>query len=78
MAPLPSWRLLHTPRRAAVVALDAGDAWCLLRQYRMRPAAGCGLPAGKLDGARRRSSVHAELEEEAGMQQETGKRSARS
>jgi ADP-ribose pyrophosphatase len=53
---------------AAVVALDARGAVCLLRQY--RHVAGGGLteiPAGKLDGRSPAATARAELEEEAGL-----------
>jgi 8-oxo-dGTP pyrophosphatase MutT (NUDIX family) len=64
------FEIVHHPGGAAVVALDAENRVCLLRQY--RHAAGgwlWELPAGKLD-AREAPLLCAqrELEEEAGMQ----------
>ena len=62
--------ILHHPGGAAVVALDAENRVCLLRQY--RHAAGgwlWELPAGKLDhGEAPLLCAQRELEEEAGMQ----------
>ena len=62
--------IVHHPGGAAVVALDAGNRVCLLRQY--RHAAGgwlWELPAGKLDNAEAPlPCAQRELEEEAGMQ----------
>ncbi len=60
--------ILHHPGGAAVVALDAENRVCLLRQY--RHAAGgwlWELPAGKLDGGEAPLlCAQRELEEEAG------------
>jgi ADP-ribose pyrophosphatase len=62
--------IVHHPGGAAVVALDAENRVCLLRQY--RHAAGgwlWELPAGKLDnGEAPLLCAQRELEEEAGMQ----------
>ena len=62
--------IVHHPGGATVVALDAGNRVCLLRQY--RHAAGgwlWELPAGKLDnGEAPLLCAQRELEEEAGMQ----------
>ena len=62
--------IAHHPGGAAVVALDAQDRVCLLRQY--RHAAGgwiSELPAGKLDdGEPGLSCARRELAEEAGME----------
>jgi ADP-ribose pyrophosphatase len=61
--------IVHHPGGAAVVALDAKNRICLLRQY--RHAAGgwlWELPAGKLDNAEASLlCAQRELEEEAGM-----------
>lgn len=61
--------IVHHPGGAAVVALDAQQRVCLLRQY--RHAAGgwlWELPAGKLDaGEAPLVTAQRELEEEAGM-----------
>ncbi len=61
--------IVHHPGGAAVVALDAENRVCLLRQY--RHAAGgwlWELPAGKLDnGEAPLLCAQRELEEEAGM-----------
>lgn len=61
--------IVHHPGGAAVVALDAENRVCLLRQY--RHAAGgwlWELPAGKLDNAEAPLlCAQRELEEEAGM-----------
>lgn len=61
--------IVRHPGGAAVVALDAEDRVCLLRQY--RHAAGgwlWELPAGKLDpGESPQSTAIRELEEEAGL-----------
>jgi ADP-ribose pyrophosphatase len=61
--------IVHHPGGAAVVALDAEQRVCLLRQY--RHAAGgwlWELPAGKLDpGEAPLVTAQRELEEEAGM-----------
>lgn len=61
--------VVRHPGGAAVVALDAHDAICLLRQYRH---AGGGwlweLPAGKLEsGEAALTTAQRELEEEAGL-----------
>ncbi|MEZ5540583.1 MAG: NUDIX hydrolase [Pseudomonadota bacterium] len=61
--------IVRHPGGAAVVALDAADRVCLLRQYRY---AGGGwlweLPAGKLDpGEPPEATARRELEEEAGV-----------
>lgn len=62
--------VVRHPGGAAVVALDAGDRVCLLRQY--RHAAGgwlWELPAGKLEpGEAAQLTASRELEEEAGLQ----------
>ena len=62
--------VVRHPGGAAVVALDAGDRVCLLRQY--RHAAGgwlWELPAGKLEpGEAAQLTAQRELEEEAGLQ----------
>jgi len=62
--------IVHHPGGAAVVALDAENRVCLLRQY--RHAAGgwlWELPAGKLDNAEAPLlCAQRELEEEAGVQ----------
>lgn len=62
--------IIHHPGGAAVVALDAENRVCLLRQY--RHAAGgwlWELPAGKLDGGEAPLlCAQRELEEEAGLQ----------
>lgn len=62
--------IVHHPGGAAVVALDADNRVCLLRQY--RHAAGgwlWELPAGKLDGGEAPLlCAQRELEEEAGRQ----------
>lgn len=62
--------IVHHPGGAAVVALDAENRVCLLRQY--RHAAGgwlWELPAGKLDNDEAPLlCAQRELEEEAGMQ----------
>lgn len=62
--------IIHHPGGAAVVALDAENRVCLLRQY--RHAAGgwlWELPAGKLDnGEAPLGCAQRELEEEAGLQ----------
>jgi len=64
-----SLELVHHPGGAAVVALDAQDRVCLLRQY--RHAAGgwiWELPAGKLEpGEPPRETARRELIEEAGV-----------
>jgi ADP-ribose pyrophosphatase len=61
--------IVHHPGGAAVVALDAENRVCLLRQY--RHAAGgwlWELPAGKLDNAEAPLlCAQRELEEEAGL-----------
>jgi ADP-ribose pyrophosphatase len=66
---LASLEIVHHAGGAAVVALDAQDRVCLLRQY--RHAAGGWvdeLPAGKLDGGELPlQCAQRELEEEAGM-----------
>lgn len=62
--------IVRHPGGAAVVALDAEDRVCLLRQY--RHAAGgwlWELPAGKLEpGEAAQLTAQRELEEEAGLQ----------
>jgi len=62
--------IVHHPGGAAVIALDAENRVCVLRQY--RHAAGgwlWELPAGKLDnGEAPLLCAQRELEEEAGMQ----------
>ncbi len=61
--------IVRHPGGAAIVALDAEDRVCLLRQY--RHAAGgwiCELPAGKLEpGDRPLETARRELAEEAGV-----------
>lgn len=61
--------IVHHPGGAAVVALDAENRVCLLRQY--RHAAGgwlWELPAGKLDpGEPPLATAQRELQEEAGL-----------
>jgi len=61
--------IVHHPGGAAVVAIDAQNKICLLRQY--RHAAGgwiWELPAGKLDpGEAPLATAQRELEEEAGL-----------
>ena len=57
------------PGGAAVVAVNAADEVCLLRQY--RHVAGGWLwevPAGKLDGKTPDATARAELAEEAGLE----------
>ncbi|MEW6330367.1 MAG: NUDIX hydrolase, partial [Pseudomonadota bacterium] len=64
------FEIVRHPGGAAVVALDAENRVCLLRQY--RHAAGgwlWELPAGKLDaGEPPLAAAQRELQEEAGMQ----------
>lgn len=57
------------PGGAAIVALDAEQRICLLRQYR-HVAGGWvrEIPAGKLDGVEPARKAREELAEEAGMQ----------
>ena len=61
--------VVRHPGGAAVVALDAQDRVCLLRQY--RHAAGAwlwGLPAGKIDPLETpQQTARRELQEEAGL-----------
>ena len=68
--------VVRHPGGAAVVALDAGDRVCLLRQY--RHAAGgwlWELPAGKLEpGEAAQLTAQRVLEEEAGLQAGTWQR----
>jgi 8-oxo-dGTP pyrophosphatase MutT (NUDIX family) len=62
--------IVHHPGGAAIVALDASNRVCMLRQY--RHAAGgwiWELPAGKIDNREPPlQTAQRELEEEAGMQ----------
>lgn len=62
--------VVHHPGGAAVVALDAENRVCLLRQYRHAVGGWLWeLPAGKLDnGEAPLLCAQRELEEEAGMQ----------
>jgi ADP-ribose pyrophosphatase len=65
---LATLEIVGHPGGAAVVALDAAGAVCLLHQY--RHVAGGWLweiPAGKLDGKTADATARAELAEEAGM-----------
>lgn len=63
------FEIIHHPGGAAVVALDANQRVCLLRQY--RPALGSWLwelPAGKIDhGEPPLQTAQRELLEEAGL-----------
>ena len=62
--------IIHHPGGAAVVALDADERICLLRQFRHAAQAWLWeLPAGKIDNREPPlDTAHRELEEEAGVQ----------
>jgi ADP-ribose pyrophosphatase len=62
--------IIHHPGGAAIVALDADERVCLLRQYRHAAQDWLWeLPAGKIDNREPPlDTAHRELEEEAGMQ----------
>ena len=61
--------IVRHPGGAAIVALDAGDRVCLLRQYRHATGGWiCELPAGKLEpGDGPLETARRELAEEAGV-----------
>jgi 8-oxo-dGTP pyrophosphatase MutT (NUDIX family) len=62
--------IIHHPGGAAVVALEADERICLLRQFRHAAQAWLWeLPAGKIDNREPPlDTAHRELEEEAGVQ----------
>lgn len=66
----PLFEIVHHPGGAAIVALDAGQRVCLLRQYRYAIDAWVWeLPAGKIDhGEPPLQTAQRELLEEAGAQ----------